>query len=218
MLKSTRALAWSMVALTSLGVISFTGCGGGGGGGGGEDLPDFLALSQTLFFGIRQAGGDQLTPFPNLPATFNQAGPNTGMPPGAAAAAYSVPGANFTPGAGSRQDYLQLTFNNLLQASSITSNPPAGNDGIVVLRRVEVSPGVFTSQPVGFTLDPAGVVDPSNAFPAPGVAPATVRLYLNTDNDLTTPEGLAPGTYTIFCPVGEGAHRAQGMERTLTVQ
>jgi hypothetical protein len=28
---------------------------------------------------------------------------------------------------------------------------------------------------------------------------------------------LAPGTYTVFCPVGEGAHRAQGMELTLTV-
>lgn len=34
--------------------------------------------------------------------------------------------------------------------------------------------------------------------------------FLNVD--------LAPGTYTIFCPVGEGAHRAQGMELTLTVQ
>jgi len=28
---------------------------------------------------------------------------------------------------------------------------------------------------------------------------------------------LTPGTYTIFCPVGEGAHRAQGMELELTV-
>jgi hypothetical protein len=28
---------------------------------------------------------------------------------------------------------------------------------------------------------------------------------------------LAPGTYTIFCPVGEGAHRANGMELELTV-
>ena len=28
---------------------------------------------------------------------------------------------------------------------------------------------------------------------------------------------LAPGTYTVFCPVGEGAHRANGMEVTLTV-
>jgi hypothetical protein len=28
---------------------------------------------------------------------------------------------------------------------------------------------------------------------------------------------LAPGVYTIFCPVGEGAHRAQGMELELTV-
>jgi uncharacterized cupredoxin-like copper-binding protein len=28
---------------------------------------------------------------------------------------------------------------------------------------------------------------------------------------------LTPGVYTIFCPVGEGAHRAQGMELELTV-
>jgi uncharacterized cupredoxin-like copper-binding protein len=28
---------------------------------------------------------------------------------------------------------------------------------------------------------------------------------------------LVPGVYTIFCPVGEGAHRAQGMELELTV-
>jgi hypothetical protein len=28
---------------------------------------------------------------------------------------------------------------------------------------------------------------------------------------------LAPGTYTIYCPVGEGAHRANGMEVQLTV-
>ena len=28
---------------------------------------------------------------------------------------------------------------------------------------------------------------------------------------------LTPGTYTIYCPVGEGAHRAQGMELVLTV-
>jgi len=29
---------------------------------------------------------------------------------------------------------------------------------------------------------------------------------------------LAPGTYTVFCPVGEGAHRVNGMEVTLTVE
>lgn len=29
---------------------------------------------------------------------------------------------------------------------------------------------------------------------------------------------LAPGTYTVFCPVGEGAHRANGMELQLTVE
>jgi hypothetical protein len=29
---------------------------------------------------------------------------------------------------------------------------------------------------------------------------------------------LVPGTYTVFCPVGNGAHRANGMEITITVQ
>lgn len=28
---------------------------------------------------------------------------------------------------------------------------------------------------------------------------------------------LAPGTYTVFCPVGDGAHRARGMELAVTV-
>jgi len=28
---------------------------------------------------------------------------------------------------------------------------------------------------------------------------------------------LKPGTYTVYCPVGDGAHRAKGMEVTLTV-
>ena len=29
---------------------------------------------------------------------------------------------------------------------------------------------------------------------------------------------LAPGTYTVYCPVGEGSHRARGMELELTVE
>jgi uncharacterized cupredoxin-like copper-binding protein len=39
--------------------------------------------------------------------------------------------------------------------------------------------------------------------------PPGQSAFLNAD--------LQPGTYTIYCPVGEGAHRARGMELTLTV-
>ena len=42
------------------------------------------------------------------------------------------------------------------------------------------------------------------------------NLQPRTSGQLTL--DLTPGAYTIFCPVGEGAHRANGMEVTLTVQ
>jgi uncharacterized cupredoxin-like copper-binding protein len=58
--------------------------------------------------------------------------------------------------------------------------------------------------PHGFILEGNGV----NKRLANNLQPGT-SAFLNVD--------LAPGTYTIFCPVGEGAHRANGMELELTV-
>lgn len=70
-------------------------------------------------------------------------------------------------------------------------------------------PVVFTigndgSAPHNFVVEGNGVDGRLPARIAPGTT-ATLEL------------DLPPGTYTVYCPVGAGAHRAQGMELTLTV-
>lgn len=70
-------------------------------------------------------------------------------------------------------------------------------------------PVVFTirndgSAPHNFVIEGDGVEGRLPARVAPGTS-ATLEL------------DLPAGTYTVYCPVGNGAHRAQGMELTLTV-
>ena len=189
---TTRAGLWSVVGLTCLGLISFPGCGGGGGGGGdGGELPQFLAMSPSLFFGTVQGGTSNLTPMSNLPAQ------GVPVPTGGAQTVVAV---DLPAGVPGRQDFVQLTFNTLVQASSITSNPPLGTDGIVLLRlqEVPVGSGNIVSTPVPFLLDTAGAADPSNAFPSAGVAPSTLRLYADGDGSVVTPESFVNGNYSLI--------------------
>jgi plastocyanin len=70
-------------------------------------------------------------------------------------------------------------------------------------------PVVFTisndgAAPHNFVVEGDGFEGRLPARVAPG-ASATLEL------------DLPPGTYTVYCPVGAGGHRAQGMELTLTV-
>ena len=58
--------------------------------------------------------------------------------------------------------------------------------------------------PHSFVLEGQGILKRLANNLAPGES-----AFLNAD--------LQPGTYTVFCPVGEGAHRAKGMEVQLTV-
>lgn len=70
--------------------------------------------------------------------------------------------------------------------------------------------------PVRFSITNAGAAPHNFVIEGPGInkrlannlAPGQSG-FLNVD--------LEPGTYTVFCPVGEGAHRANGMELELTV-
>jgi DNA-binding beta-propeller fold protein YncE len=208
----TRSALWAVAGLVALGVMALPGCGGGGGGGGGGNLPDFLALGTTIFYGTTQAGVTNLTPFQSLPAQ------GVPVPPGGA---QNVPAIVIPGGVAGRQDFIQLSFNTLIDATTIQSNPPSGADGIVLLRVQEVPAGSgnVVSTAVPFLLDSGGLVDPSNAFPSPGVAPTTLRLYADGDGSLVTPESFINGNYTLvitqslrafgggpFCTVGGGAN------------
>jgi hypothetical protein len=70
--------------------------------------------------------------------------------------------------------------------------------------------------PVRFSITNAGAAPHNFVIEGPGIdkrlannlAPGQSG-FLNVD--------LEPGTYTVFCPVGEGAHRANGMELELTI-
>lgn len=224
MRKKTRAAVWAMVILAALGVTMLPGCGGGGGGGGdgGGGTPGFLGLSPTVFFGERLGTTDTLTRFPAVPTPM----PDPTLPqPAQPASAYIVGPAQFGTGAANTQHFILLTFNNLIDASTIKSNPPSGLDGIVIFRNQETAPGsgIFVSIPQEYALDSQGIIDLANQFPTPNSAPPTLRLYVQSGGQIVagayTPQVFLPGQYTVainqslrsadggpFCSAGGGSN------------
>ena len=75
----------------------------------------------------------------------------------------------------------------------------------------ELAPG-----PVRFTIVNNGAAPHSFVLEGEGIR-KTLANTLQPGETARLNADLTPGTYTIFCPVGEGAHRAQGMELELTV-
>jgi len=189
-----RVAAWSMVAVTCLGLMALPGCGGGGGGDENE-LPAFAALSGGVYFGVSQGGSETLSRFPTLPSNPTSSMPPIPVPPGGSV---SVPGAEFPSSAVGQQDFIQLTFNIPLDAATIFPGGGAAADGIVVYgNQQDPGTGATTSVPVPFSLDATGAVDPGNAFPSAGVAPAVLRIYYDSDSDLSTAEAMPPGSYSL---------------------
>lgn len=96
---------------------------------------------------------------------------------------------------------------------------PAGEPAVVNVTVSEFTidmPTEIASGPVRFTISNTGNAPHSFVIEGEGIrkrlannVPPGGSSVLNAD--------LAPGTYTVFCPVGEGAHRANGMELVLTV-
>ncbi|MSR75923.1 MAG: hypothetical protein EXS14_10695 [Planctomycetes bacterium] len=184
MRSKVKAASWFLVGMVLIGSIGLPGCGGGG-GDAGNVTPSFLAMSNTVNFGARTLGVNTLSPLSSLPVN------GVPVPPGGA---ITVNASVFTQGNAGRQDFIELYFNTLLQANSIFSG--GGPNGINVYFVTQVGSAVV-STPVPFSLDAAGVIESSNAFPSPGVAPTTLRLYYDADLSLATADFLPSGNYIV---------------------
>jgi hypothetical protein len=77
-------------------------------------------------------------------------------------------------------------------------------------------PTELAAGPVRFTIVNNGAAPHSFVLEGEGIR-KTLANTLQPGDSARLNGDLTPGVYTIFCPVGEGAHRAQGMELELRV-
>jgi len=77
-------------------------------------------------------------------------------------------------------------------------------------------PTELAAGPVRFNIVNNGAAPHSFVLEGEGIK-KTLANTLQPGDSARLNADLTPGVYTIFCPVGEGAHRAQGMELELTV-
>ena len=99
--------------------------------------------------------------------------------------------------------------------------PQAAADGPnlvdVVLTEFAIGmPAELPAGPTRFTIVNNGAATHSFVLEGEGLR-KTLANSLGPGESARLNADLVPGTYTIFCPVGEGAHRERGMELTLTV-
>ena len=163
------------IAPVIVGAVLLTACGGGGGGGGGNSGgSSAFVLSSTPRFG-------------NLNGAIATTGAfNVNTP----SAATQVGASDFTTAVGTERNYLEFPFSQNVVALSITDGLAGGNDGIVLQDA--------NGNNIRYTLDSTGAIDPTNAFPAAGIAPPLVRIYVN-DPTLypAAPLRLPAGQYTV---------------------
>jgi hypothetical protein len=157
-----------------VGALVLAACGGGGGGGGGGGS----AATAFTMTGVPSFGAT--APMPLLQA-FNVSTPT---------AATQVGPNDFPAAQPGQRNFLQFQFTSDIDAPTITGTGIPGSAGIA-LQRADGSQ-------IGYSLDTTGTIDPTNAFPAPGVAPALLRIYVEEPILFAgAPNQLPPDQYIV---------------------
>ena len=81
--------------------------------------------------------------------------------------------------------------------------------------KVELSQGTITAGSVTFTVTNAGSIPHAFEIEGQGIERETNVLQPGSSATLTLT--LAPGTYEVYCPVGEDSHKKLGMDAHLRV-
>jgi len=96
-----------------------------------------------------------------------------------------------------------------------TPGDPAAVSAKLSEWKVELSQGTITAGSVTFTVTNAGSIPHAFEIEGQGIERETAVLQPGTSATLTLT--LAPGSYEVYCPVGEDSHKKLGMDTHLRV-
>ncbi len=102
-----------------------------------------------------------------------------------------------------------------LAAAQPTHRAPGAVSAKLSEWKVELSEATIAAGPVTFTISNAGSIPHAFEVEGEGIEQETTVIQPGATATLTLT--LKPGTYEVYCPVGEDSHKKLGMETHLTV-
>lgn len=174
------------------------------------DIGGTVDADGALIVGLKEVDGSGYTGIAYL------------VPGGPGETVLSVMIAKVLPGGGPGDNAAAPDTEDEAAAADDAPDEAAASDGEaavvgVVLNEFSITmPAELAAGPTQFNVTNAGEAPHNLVIEGEGISE---RLPTNLESRRTgnLTLDLAPGTYTVFCPVGDGAHRANGMELQLTV-